>query len=261
MASRRGYSGSFRCQLIGLGILLTLAALVHAFSSSFVQQNQVYTQAAAQGSSFTALAASDVPFYKAGGFPMIPGSQTQVYSFNWWVFATDALRPFLLVYTLVAALLAVLIPLDSLGALLYQPVVIIVLLVELAKVIYFALYLLNLFGLNCAEFAFCRNRNPAMTATPDPSFIVAISVAGFFTLVSIALTTLPTVVRKAHLASDPIGASFSGSDEEQSVDTVGVSGMYDSPLVYKTRKRPKKRSDGPKAAESGVSLIRDFAAP
>lgn len=260
MPSRRTYPGGLRCQLIVLGILLTIASLVHSFSSSYVQQNHVYTQAAAQGSSFTALSASDVPFYKAGGFPMVPGSQTQVYCFNWFVFATDSLRPFLLVYSLVAALLAVLIPLDSLGALFYQPVVILILLVELAKVIYFALYLLNLFGLNCAEFAFCRNRNPAITATPDASFIVAISVAGFFAVVCGALTTLPGVVRKAHLASDPIGSAFSGSDEDE-MPLAGSLRTFDSPLTYKTRKRSTTHVSSTAQAESGVALIRDFTAP
>lgn len=209
-SNRRAYPGGFRCRLIGLGVLVTLASLYTAFHTAFVTQNQIFTQDAAQGSSFTALATSQVPFYNAAGFPPIAPSQTELYNFNWFVFATDALRPFVLVYSMTAAILAVLVPFDTLSGILYQPVVVVALLVELAKLVYFVLILLGAFGLQCSSYAFCRNRNPAFTASVDGSFIVALISTGVYSIVYLALTSLPGAVRRAHLASDPVALS-SGS--------------------------------------------------
>ena len=269
---QRSYPGGLRCQIISIGILLALASLYHGFSTSYVQQNQVFTQSAAQGASFTALSASDVPFYNAGGFAPIDDATTQLYSFNWFVFASDALRPFLMVYTLVAVVLAVLVPLDTLSALLYQPIVTLVLLLELAKVVYFLLILFGVFGFSCASYAFCRNRNPAITATPDNSFIVALISAAFFVVVAIALTTLPSAVRKAHLSSDPIaaGARFADSkasppvseedDDEEDAATAFAFAQAASPLrsnaaTYRTgRQRRSKRL----ANTTESRLIHDF---
>jgi len=257
---KRSYPGGFRCQLISIGVLLALASLFHAFTSSYVQQNQVYTQDAAQGSAFTALAASNVPFYNAGGFPVISGSTTELYSFDWFVFATDSLRPFLMVYTLVAVVLAVLVPLDTLTALLYQPIVVIILLVELAKVVYFLIILLGLFGFSCSAYAFCRNRNPAITATPDFSFILSLISAGVFAVVAIALTSLPGTVRRAHLSSDPIGARISGKRSPAQSD-FEMDEFDQSALSYRTAAAKPRRSKRTKAragAESGLALIPEF---
>jgi len=251
-----------------LGVFLAVVSLYHAFSSSYVQQNQIYTQALVEGSSFTALSASDVPMYNAGGFPVIPGSQTQVYAFDWFVFATDSLRPFLLVYTLVAVILAVLVPLDTLTALLYQPVVVIFLLIELAKLVYFALIGFELFGFSCVAYAFCRNRNPAITATPDTAFFIAVASTVLFVIVDIALTVLPGTVKKAHLSSDPIGNQLLPSAGKVSPPVSDFElDEYDQPSVtYRTKpsRKAKRRSKRPSSASesssatSGVHLIMDM---
>lgn len=262
---RRSYPGNFKCQLIAIGALLLLATLFHVFLSSYVQQNQVYTQAAAQGSAFTALAVGDVAFYNAGGFAPIDGAQTQVYSFNWFVFASDALRPFVVTYTLVAVVLAVLIPLDTLTALLYQPIVILLLLVELAKLVYYVLILLGLFGFSCAGFAFCRNRNPAITATPDFAFIVSLIGTGVWALVYIVLTTLPGAVRRAHLASDPIGAQLLA---EQAYDDRLPAPLFSDQIqsTYTTKgavRRSKKRhgAGSSKPVAGAVRPVNDGIVP
>lgn len=253
MPRRRTYPGGFRCRLISLGVLLTLASVFYAFSASIVQQNQIFTQDAAQGSSFTALAASQVPTYNAAGFAPIDGSQTEIYSFDWFVYATDSLRPFVMVYSLVAALLAVLVPLDTLTGVLYQPVVIIALLIELAKLVYFLLILGGVLGLSCASYAFCRNRNPAITGTTDGSFIFELISTGVFSVVYIALTTLPGTVRRAHLSSDPIGARQSPPSSDFEIDEFPRSG-----LRYQTttrRQRPRKSKKTLSAAEQAINDI------
>lgn len=201
--AKRTYSGSLRCKLVTIGVLLILASLLNAFSSAVVQQNQVYTQAAAEGSSFTALAASDVPFFNAGGFAPIAGSSSQVYSFAWWVFATDYLRPIGIAVSLVSVMMAIVIPLDSIAFV--QVVLIPWILLEVAKVVYFVFVLYGLLGLSCESEPFCRNHNPAITATPDFSFYVALWSTVAFAVIAIAVTILPPTFRRAHLSSDPIG--------------------------------------------------------
>ena len=224
---KRTYSGAFRCQVIVTGIVVVLASLYQAFSSSYVQQNQVYTQDVAHGSSFTALSAGDVPFYNAGGYPVIDGATTQIYHFQWFVYATDSLRPAVLVYALFALTLAVVIPLDKVNVLLYQVIVIVFLLLELVKLVYFILIIINIFGLSCVNHAFCRNRNPAYTATPDTSFVIVLISSAVFVVVYIVLSALPRAIRSERLSSNPVLLeSEKSSPAVSEVDSSEISQSY-----------------------------------
>lgn len=237
LRQRRRYSGALRCEIIALGILLVLSSLYFAFEASYVRQSQIYTQEVATGFSYTALAVSDVPFYNSAGHPPIEVQRPALYSFDYYVFATSNLRPFVFVYTLTAVNAAVLIPLDTLGALLYQPLVALMMLVELAKAVYFSLYAFDLFGLECVEHPFCRDRNPATPEEVDSRFWVALASALWFFLVNIFLLRLPGIVRRARLASDPIGTKLS-DDEEASV---GFGNEYGIGKKSRRRIAPKPK--------------------
>ncbi len=249
---RRTYSGALRCEVIALGILLVLAMLFYAFESSYVLQSHVYTQEVATGFDYTALAVSDVPFYNAAGHPPIEVHRPALYSFDYFVFATNNLRPFVAVYTLAAVAAVVLIPLDTLGALLYQPLVAIMALVEAAKLVYFLLYALDLFGLECVEYPFCRNRNPAQPTVVDSTFVVAMIACGVFLIVDIFLLRLPGIVRRARLASDPIGNKMSDDETDggatsssSSWRTMGDEYGIGSAAARRRPKLPKKAKREP----------------
>lgn len=174
--------------LVARALTLTLA-VASTLYSAFVTQSLIHTQEVAQGASFTALSVSSIEYYNAAGFTPIDGSQSALYSFDWFVYATDALRPLGLVGILL------MLPLSELTSYLFTPFVAIGLLLELAKLIYNALVLFGLFGFSCVSYAFCRNRNPAQPDTPDASYIISTVLSGAFILYYIVLLVLPRALR------------------------------------------------------------------
>lgn len=147
-----------------------------------------------------------MPFFNAAGPPPVTGAAAQQYNFTWFVFASDALRAPIAVFALAVLLAAISIPLGNAAMFIYQPVVVLFALLELAKLAYQLLTLFSVLGLSCVASAACRNRNPATPATADLSFVLATIGSGVFVLVGLALTTLPGAVRRQLQATEDSAA-------------------------------------------------------
>lgn len=148
-----------------------------ALYTAYVTQSLVHThKVGINGATYTTLSVSSVEFYNAGGFEPIDGVQTSLYSFEWFVFATDHLRQ------VSAVIIMALLPLDRIANVIFVPFLAVGLLVEAAKLAYFLTILFGLFGQSCVDYAFCRNRNPAVSPQPDSRYIISLIACGVYIL-------------------------------------------------------------------------------
>lgn len=201
-APRRGLSRSFTLGIGCYTILIVIWSLALIFYFSYVHASLVFTQS----NPVAAITIADVPFYSYPGEPALNPAVSEIYaSFDYYLWMSDYLLIFALVWSLGASLGALLFQMNS--AFLVTIIAVLFAALELFKAIWWTLYLTNVFA--CNEYQFCINRNPAAPAsTASSQFLVAVIMTYVFAALSLSLLGLNAVVKTAHLSRLQIGKKF-----------------------------------------------------
>jgi len=157
------------------------------------------------------LSAGAIGYWNRGGSP-IDAATTAVGSFEWWVYATDLFDLLVVFWVPSSLVLGLLCALPSLAVTGVTAVLALVFLLQLAKAVYFSLYLFSLFGLLCEQHAFCINRDLALPASdPDPTFWIQTIVTYALAGLTLLLIFLPGVYRSAQRRSLAIGVRYAAA--------------------------------------------------
>ena len=221
-----GFTPSYRAQSIFYFVVLALYTALAVFYFAFVHTRLVFTE----GSNLTV---ANVPIYSRAGREDM-GLAAEFLGFNWWVYASD--------YVTVAAIPSYVMAAWAFATLLegktmslgYGFVMAIVIVVQLAKAIYWSVQL----GFFCEFFPFCVQRaaggtidpgeggNPIDTFdAPDHTFVVTVVMAWVFSLLLILLTGLSRVVKSAHLGYSQIGGRVPGARAPESIGSAIARGV------------------------------------
>ena len=166
------------------------------------------------------ISTGDVPYYNRGDAdPEFSAAAANVNTFDWFVFATDTLLVLVPVYSLVAMTFGLLCGLSGLtatGAPIFNALVA---LWQTFKSVYFTLYFFSIFGLKCAAYPLCQNRDPSVSVdTPDTLFTVELFTTYALTVATYFVLTLPSVYRSAQRRTLVIGARYADAAASKNID-------------------------------------------
>lgn len=201
-ARGRGYPSSFTCGIVLYLVAVFIWVLGLVFWVSFVHTRIVFVEA-------PFLSASSIPYYN---YPLVmPPTDTalaEAFSLDWFIYASDLLLFFVAFYILATLVFALLQQIRSLNSLGFSIVVTLILLVQLAKSVYFSLYWFDAStSFSCKNYPFCVNRNPAEPPdSADTTFLVEIYFTYAYTLLTLVLYGLPSVYKSASIQTLRIGS-------------------------------------------------------
>jgi hypothetical protein len=181
---RNSLPGAFRfgvCATFGLVFLYAaaLAVLYIIVHQSMVWLHSPYLQA------------SNVPYYNRPG-GSVNTSQAQFMSFDWWVYALDVLNFIPLFYTVGAMLLALSFGLRGLGSTGLWIFMLLLMLIELSKLVYWLLYLIDVsYHFSCRRYPFCVARSATATSIVDPTFVWLLICHSVIVFIDILLLVIP----------------------------------------------------------------------
>ena len=210
---RRPYGVGFSAAICSYVILLFLYAATVIFLLYAVHLRLVWGNE-------PLISTGDVPYYNRGDAdPDFSAAAANVNTFDWFVFASDALLVLVPVYSLVAMTFGLLCGLSGLAATGAPLFVALIALWQTFKSVYFTLYFFSLFGLKCAAYPLCQNRDPSIAVgSPDTLFTVELFTTYALTLATYFVATLPSVYRSAQRRTLVIGARYADAAASKNID-------------------------------------------
>lgn len=145
------------------------------------------------------LSKPEIGYYNRPGSPAVNPSTVTRYSFHWFLDASNrVLDPLPIFYIPFTFLLVLVLGFQTFEVTLFTPVFILLFLTQLAKLVYYGLYLFSLFGLQCREHGLCVNRDTSIDANkPDITFVVTSICALVIAATTFVALFIPRAFAKA----------------------------------------------------------------
>ena len=211
VATRRDYPSSFTYGLLFYDFVSVGWAVLLMFYYALVHTDLYFTDG-------TSITVSNIPFYNYPGLQQSV-SRTEKFSFNWMIWASDALRVLPPILYAIAVKEAVFFRTRSVITF-YSPLMSILMLVDVAKAIYFGYWLF----FQCVDYPFCIQHDPSVPHDQAQlSFIFAIVAAVAFAIADSIYMGLPLLIRRAGLPYVRIGERQSPKTTPRLADFVNLS--------------------------------------
>ena len=196
-ATRRDYPSSLTFGLLFYdGLSIAWVALL-SFYYALVHTDLYFTDG-------TSITLANIPFYNFPGLEQSV-SQTEKYSFDWFMWASDALRVLPPVLYAIAVKEAVFFRTRSV-VMFYAPLLSTLMIVDVFKFLYFSYWLF----FQCTDYPYCIQHNPALPHDQAQlSFVFAIIAAAVFVVGQALYLGLGTLIRRAGLPFVRVGNSSS----------------------------------------------------
>ena len=249
-----GISGRNRRRVGSCSLPIILLVLVVASAAAVVRFYFVHLQLR-----FTESPAefACIDYYNRPGLvPPIDQASTAINSFDWFVYASDALDILPLLAVPGSLLIAQEYLLPSVTPTGMPLFMTLIALVQAAKSVYFSLYFFSLFGLNCAEYAFCINHDLGTAAsTPDISFAIELFTGYGLLAVSLLMLYVPSIYQSGQRRMLAAGMHYANAASKKQVNPVEMLAPESGSRMH----RRKKRQPTTAASAAASSMCGDSA--